>query len=293
MTKKTISSNLRRQSFKERQLLNYWRRTLLELYNYKCFLTNSKTTTIDPLICHHLFSWSDNKSLRYNISNGVVLKKSVHKKFHDIYGYGYNTNTQFEQFCQTYYNVKINFFIKDNHEPIIQLNNEQNLLTFREQKQKKLTNLLRFRKHQLITGFYINHKNVIRILCLKRNKVYDTTFVNYFKSKTGLKCCGCEKQRYHAVLKNKKNKKNLRNNLNVRFKSSLKKVCQIQYQTYLILKKLNENNHKWLTGNYKNSYSELTFYCLIHHLKQTTNWKNYKRSYYGLKCCSKSDSKRW
>lgn len=294
MTKKNTLSNLRKQSFRDRQLLNTWKQILLKQYNYKCFLTNLKGTSNDPLICHHLFSWSDNKQLRYNITNGVVLKKSVHKELHDIYGYGYNTKAQFEQFCKIYYNVKVNFLINSNHEPIVKLEEKEGLKTFREQKHQHLECLLNSRNHKLISGYYTNHQSPIRILCLEHIQVYYITFTNYFKSKTGLKCCGRKQQSLQAILINK-NKSNKQTNFRFKskFKSNLKKFCQNKYQIYLILKKLKDNQHQWLTGTYQNSYSKLTFNCLIHHTKQTINWKNYERNCYGLKCCSQCYSKRW
>jgi len=44
---------------------------------------------------HHLNGWKNFPNERYNIENGVCLCKECHKRYHDEYGYGNNTDLQF------------------------------------------------------------------------------------------------------------------------------------------------------------------------------------------------------
>jgi len=52
--------NTRVTDSKEIQRLKAWKQAVLEQTSFRCFLTNLKTTAEDPLVCHHLYSWSDN-----------------------------------------------------------------------------------------------------------------------------------------------------------------------------------------------------------------------------------------
>lgn len=51
-----------------------------------------------PLNAHHLNAWADYPDQRYDLSNGTCLCQDCHDKFHDIYGKGQNTETQFKEF---------------------------------------------------------------------------------------------------------------------------------------------------------------------------------------------------
>lgn len=85
-----------------RSNLDYvWINGVKKLCNKTFVLTGVKT----HLICHHLEGWNHCLEKRYDISNGVCLSKDVHSKFHNNYGYGNNTETQFTEFCQKYYNI--------------------------------------------------------------------------------------------------------------------------------------------------------------------------------------------
>lgn len=54
------------------------------------------------LHAHHLQSYSDNPQLRTEKTNGVCLCADCHNAFHDQYGRGGNTKSQFQEFLQTY-----------------------------------------------------------------------------------------------------------------------------------------------------------------------------------------------
>lgn len=80
--------NVTASNFDELKKLTGWKRSVLSNYNYKCFVTGSVNTKQTPLVCHDLESWDQNPNLRFYIPNGIVFSKTIHKKFHDIYGFG-------------------------------------------------------------------------------------------------------------------------------------------------------------------------------------------------------------
>lgn len=50
------------------------------------------------LECHHLDGWNSFPNRRHDVSNGALLKKRIHKMFHDANSYGNNREDQFEAF---------------------------------------------------------------------------------------------------------------------------------------------------------------------------------------------------
>lgn len=73
---------------------NKWKKIIKERDNYQCQICNSK----EKLHAHHLESWSSNKELRCEISNGVTLCQNHHILFHREYGKLNNTRKQFYEF---------------------------------------------------------------------------------------------------------------------------------------------------------------------------------------------------
>nr|YP_009105650.1 putative HNH homing endonuclease [Xylochloris irregularis]AIT94376.1 putative HNH homing endonuclease [Xylochloris irregularis] len=71
------------------------------MYHYRCALTG-KT---ESLVCHHLNSWNTYPEQRFEISNGVLLARSVHADFHITYKFGNNIEKQFEDFCRSNYKI--------------------------------------------------------------------------------------------------------------------------------------------------------------------------------------------
>lgn len=73
-----------------------WRNSVFSRDNYTCQCC--KDNKGGNLNAHHKNSYTYYKDERYNIDNGVTLCEDCHQKFHDIYGYGNNTEKQFKEF---------------------------------------------------------------------------------------------------------------------------------------------------------------------------------------------------
>lgn len=81
----------------QRKLVNAWRDQVLRMHDYKCALTGST----EDLQVHHLYNWAHYPDRRYDPTNGVVLTKELHTRFHRVYGKGYNTADQYLAFAET------------------------------------------------------------------------------------------------------------------------------------------------------------------------------------------------
>lgn len=78
-----------------------WRDSIFRRDKYICQLSNQKGGKLNA---HHIVAWTTCEDLRYEISNGISLREDIHKLFHHLYGLGYNTAEQFEEFKLRYFN---------------------------------------------------------------------------------------------------------------------------------------------------------------------------------------------
>ena len=60
-----------------------WRQAVYQRDNYKC----SKCGSTEKLNAHHIKSWKDYPSLRYEVSNGITLCEKCHIAYHKENGY--------------------------------------------------------------------------------------------------------------------------------------------------------------------------------------------------------------
>ena len=73
-----------------------WRKTVYERDQFTCQSCGDNQG--GNLVAHHIESYRANRSKRTLIKNGITLCKKCHKMFHDNFGYGSNTISEFEEF---------------------------------------------------------------------------------------------------------------------------------------------------------------------------------------------------
>ena len=76
-----------------------WRYSIFKRDGFKCVLTQKRGS----IEAHHLNSWANNEEKRFEVNNGVTLSPECHSLFHSIYGFGENTEYQFEEFKNRYH----------------------------------------------------------------------------------------------------------------------------------------------------------------------------------------------
>lgn len=81
----------------------HWRKSVFErdLYACQCCGTKSGVGNKVELNAHHIKNWKDNKSLRYDIDNGITLCDKCHASFHSKYGKKNNTEQQLKEFLNS------------------------------------------------------------------------------------------------------------------------------------------------------------------------------------------------
>lgn len=144
----------------------------------------------DPLVIHHLYSWDNNAMLRYDVTNGVVLLKSIHFSFHNEYGFGNNTALQFEKFIGEHYDIKTFPWKYGNHEPNFTYNElKQDVVTKKQIIKTVIKNLANSRGHKILSGTYEHNKSSITVYCPRHDTTYHTNVHNYKRAVFGVLCC--------------------------------------------------------------------------------------------------------
>lgn len=84
-----------------------WRSAVYKAYNFSCDICGCKSSKDNKIVAHHLESYDINKTLRYDVSNGVALCEWCHKKFHKKYGFGENTFEQYREYKNNQDNIEV------------------------------------------------------------------------------------------------------------------------------------------------------------------------------------------
>ncbi len=79
-----------------------WKNLIFRRDNWTCQITGIRG---DSLQVHHLYNWSAYTDKRFDIHNGITLRKDIHLLFHQIYGTKNNNPLQFFEFCEYMYDV--------------------------------------------------------------------------------------------------------------------------------------------------------------------------------------------
>lgn len=98
--KKRIKKNIQKLKASSEVVKNGWDRPQREskAWRAKVLMRHLQECQIcggaDRLEAHHIESYADNEHLRWDVDNGACLCKRCHKKFHDYFGRGGNTEKQ-------------------------------------------------------------------------------------------------------------------------------------------------------------------------------------------------------
>ena len=136
--------------------------------------------------------------------NGICLKRSIHKLFHETYGFGNNTRQQFVKFSKDVYGITTFPWTNGNHEPSVTIEKVENeLKTLKQQKEFEFKLCTKARNHIVKNGDYQNCRSSVTVFCLKHNSETIPTYTNYKKSKFGCFCCVKEKVRLTVIASNR------------------------------------------------------------------------------------------
>lgn len=85
------------ENIRDRNKMEYkeWRKEVFKRDNYVCQKYRTRGSDLET---HHIFNYSSNPELRFDVKNGCTLSKKAHREFHKIYGNQNNTLEQLNEF---------------------------------------------------------------------------------------------------------------------------------------------------------------------------------------------------
>lgn len=152
-----------------------WRAIIISLYSCKCFITGEPLGGSEPLEAHHLYGQRSFPEKALDVTNGVLIKQSIHYEFHRLYGRINNVPEQFEEFLAKRYNIK-NFPWRTSvyNENCLQI--EKRFKKSPEFFDMRLKLLAEERGHSIISyvnedNVYVNKYTIIIIGCKKHGLI--------------------------------------------------------------------------------------------------------------------------
>lgn len=248
-----------------------WRQGVFIFYKGVCFLTGLAVR--ENLEAHHLESWSTSIDLRYQVSNGVLIDKKIHTRFHSVFG-DKTTKKTFEQFCKKEYGL-IHFPWETSDDSMSEIQSQIN--TQREIFHKGAIDLFEKSGYRFETGTYENKKSLYTIFCPKHKISHEIKLSN-FKRYSFLPCCAKELPN-NNLPPNQTGLKRSAESIALKIKSGQKR-CQKVIEDLTL-----ERSHEIKSGFFVDGKSSFNIYCTRHKKEQTILYSNYRRSKCGLDCC--------
>lgn len=75
-----------------------WSRKIIAVQQGRCAISGQRSSS---LTVHHLWNWAQFPQYRFDVKNGIAIERSLHDRFHNIYGRGYNSPAQFVEYLST------------------------------------------------------------------------------------------------------------------------------------------------------------------------------------------------
>lgn len=298
-----------------RKVSSIWKGVLWQAYEGRCFITGEESCFEDPLQLHHLYSVSKYPDKQNVLTNGVLIKASLHREFHSLYGND-TTAEDFERFLiEKGKTVKFPWQLAEFEIKTKTLKN--NIIKAAEIYGNKFEAIVLQRNHLIIKyenpgNLYLNKETLVTITCnLCEQPSTETKYVHdYKKQRYGLQCCA-SKARSAAA----KQKRLLFNNsLNSELKDSVAQSSTSEdnllqslpvtklLRRDLMLNKLKQKieHHGHVLLGFEDSptivdkYTPVIINCKKHNLITTKAYCDYLRSPCGTPCCSaeKGNNKR-
>jgi hypothetical protein len=256
---------------------NEWREQVMQLSNFRCILTGN--TNVKELESHHLVSWIADPSLRYEPSNGVMLDKKVHDKFHSEYEHP-ATKEKFEHFCAEHYPGVVLPWQSSVKKQII---SKEAIRKRRERFQEEILELIQKRGYNYVEGNYENKSSLFTIYCPIHNEISVVKAIKFKTAIFGAYCCA----RKSPNIKPPSQKGKVRSQETIE-KRKLTLKAKYTENLHNVTK---SRNHSVVSGEYNNRrHSIFELRCNIHQQTFSLSYSKYCKNPCGLPCCSSSES---
>jgi hypothetical protein len=248
-----------------------WRQLQFQSYKGTCFLTGNKNR--EQLVVHHLDSFAAFPEKRYDLDNGVVIDKSVHMLFHQLYG-SKTTREDFEHFALMYYKKKSFPWRSCPLNEIQQNALKESIVAKRDQKHNQMMSLIEDRGYLYVSSTYENRHSTFEIYCPKHKKTHKTTPRLFTRAMFGVPCCRIEYSAKHTPPLSQKGKVRSAETLEKK-KKTLRNKFQMKVLNYA-----QQRNHTVVEGQYENQFSVFKINCNFHQKAYAITCGNYSKKIY-------------